>query len=84
VIGLGQRAGCKSGRRFLVLTIPRLIELEIASGLSAPHRARDLVDIQDLIRRAKLPRELGEQLNPHVQEKFAGLWALAQVPDDDY
>ena len=78
------KEAAESGERFRVVTLPRLIELKLASGLSAPHRARDLVDIQDLIHRAKLPKELVEQLNPYVQEKFAELWALAQVPDDDY
>lgn len=74
----------ESGERFRVVTLPRLIELKLASGMSAPHRARDLVDIQDLIHRARLPKDLVEQLNPYVQERFAELWALAQVPDEDY
>lgn len=74
----------ESGERFRVITLPRLIELKLASGMSAPHRARDLVDIQDLIHRAKLPEELVKQLNPYVQAKFTELWALAQVPDDEY
>jgi hypothetical protein len=72
------------GERFRVVTLPKLIELKLASGMSAPHRARDLVDIQDLIHRAKLPKDLIEQLNPYVQAKFAELWVLAQVPDDEY
>lgn len=74
----------ESGERFRVVTLPRLIELKLASGMSAPHRARDLVDIQDLIHRARLPKDLVEQLNPYVQGRFAELWALAQVPDEDY
>ena len=78
------RDAAESGERFRVVTLPRLIELKLASGLSAPHRARDLVDVQDLIHRAKLPKDLVEQLNPYVQEKFSELWELAQIPDDDY
>lgn len=34
-----------------VLALEKLIELKLASGLSAPHRLRDLADVQDLITR---------------------------------
>ena len=60
------KEAAESGERFRVVTLPRLIELKLASGLSAPHRARDLVDIQDLIHRAKLPKEL---IEPTTRQK---------------
>ena len=69
------------GERFALLPMPRFIELKLASGMVAPHRAKDLVDIQELIRSAKLPQGFGEQLHPWVREKFDELWNLAQVQD---
>jgi len=63
-----------------VLRLDRLIELKLASGMSAPHRMRDLVDVQELIRAAQLPRELATQLDPSVREKFLELWELANHP----
>src|SRR5262249_51292833 len=35
-----------------VITLPQLIQLKLASGLSAPHRLKDLGDVQSLIRPA--------------------------------
>lgn len=69
------------GERFALLPLPRYIELKLASGLVAPHRGRDLVDIQDLIRSAALPESLAQALHPWVRAKFLELWRLAQVPD---
>ena len=34
-----------------VLPLERLVELKLASGMTAPHRRRDLADVQDLIRK---------------------------------
>ena len=40
----------------------------------APHRLKDLADVQELIRIAALPRELSLALDPYVREKYLGLW----------
>ncbi|MEW6363335.1 MAG: hypothetical protein AB1714_01710 [Acidobacteriota bacterium] len=69
------------GKRFALLPMPRYIELKLASGMVAPHRGRDLVDIQDLIKGADLPREFANELHPWVREKFLEIWQLAQIPD---
>jgi hypothetical protein len=69
------------GERFALLPMPRYIELKLASGMVAPHRAKDLVDVQELIRSANLGREVGFLLDPWVRDKFFDLWALAQTPD---
>ena len=46
---------------------------------------KDLVDVQELIRAAKLPLELGRELNPMVQAKYAEIWhATARDRDDEY
>ncbi len=67
----------RDGRR--VITLPKLIELKLASGLSAEHRRlRDLADVQDLIIALKLPRGLGEQIDPSVRDEFYRMWDAAQ------
>jgi hypothetical protein len=69
------------GERFALLPMPRFIELKLASGMVAPHRAKDLVDVQELISSAKLPRETANDLHPWVRDRFLELWELAQVGD---
>jgi hypothetical protein len=69
---------------FRVITLPRFIELKLASGMTAPHRLQDLADVLRLIESSRLPRELGEQLDPYVRDKYDELWSAAQHPDDDY
>jgi hypothetical protein len=60
------------------LNLPRLIELKLASGISSPHRLRDLADVQELIKARSLPHEFADELNPYVREKFDEMWSLAQ------
>ncbi len=62
-----------------VVTLEQLIELKLASGLSAPHRLRDLADVQDLIARLSLPLTLADQLDPWVQSAYQDLWEKVQV-----
>ncbi len=62
-----------------VISLPKLIELKLASGLSAEHRRlRDLADVQDLIIALKLPRDLGDQIDPSVRQEFFRMWDAAQ------
>ena len=56
-------------------------ELKLASGMVAPHRGKDLVDIQELIKSAALSASLADQLHPWVRAKYLELWQLAQVLD---
>lgn len=67
-----------------VLSLPRLIELKLASGMTAPHRLQDLADVLRLIEKLGLDPKLGEQLDPFVRAKYLELWRSAQHPDDDY
>lgn len=70
------------GIRFL--NPARLVELKLASGLSAAHRMKDLADVQELIRALKLPREFGDQLDDSVRSKYIELWqAVADAPSDE-
>ena len=56
------------------VSLPALIELKLASGMTAPGRLKDLADVQELIRALKLPRDTANQLNSYVQQKFLELW----------
>ena len=62
-----------------LLPVHRFIELKLASGLSAEHRGKDLVDVQALVEKADLPLELGELLDASVREEYAKRWRLAQM-----
>lgn len=73
-----------SAGKYRVISLPCLVELKLASGMTAPHRLKDLADIQELIGKASIPRDLVEQLNPYVRDKFLELWDAAQHPDDEY
>ena len=69
------------GRRVALLPLAMLIEMKLASGLSAPHRLKDLADVLELIRALSLPRETTASLDPSVREKFDELWQAAQAAE---
>jgi hypothetical protein len=72
------------GDEFLVARLETLIDLKLASGISAPHRLRDLADVQDLIVRTRLPLELAERLHPSVRAEYRRLWETVRaVPRED-
>lgn len=56
------------------IILDKLIELKLASGLSAPDRLKDLADVQELIRLKGLADSFAENLDPTVREKFIELW----------
>lgn len=66
------------GERVSLLPLARLIELKLASGISAAHRLRDLADVLELVRILSLPRETAKSLDPSVRAKFDELWQAAQ------
>ncbi len=72
-----------AGEKYLVLSLPSLVELKLASGMTAPHRMQDLTDVMRLIHVAGIPRDLSAQLAPYVREKYLELWEIAQHDDDD-
>ena len=55
------------------LTLEKLIELKLASGMTAPHRLKDLADVQELIKLKNLSAEFADKLNLFVREKFLEL-----------
>ncbi len=62
----------KDGIRFLRLE--PLIELKLASGMTAEHRGKDLIDVQELITRAGLDCDFAGQLAPYVRDAFHQCW----------
>jgi hypothetical protein len=60
------------------ITLEKLVELKLASGMTAPHRLRDLADVQDLIIALDLPLELEEKLDASVRAEYRRLWQAAQ------
>ncbi len=67
---------------FRVLDLRTLVELKLASGLSAPDRLLDLADVLSLIRSNQLTEGFAESLNPYVREKYLELRRAAQVQND--
>jgi hypothetical protein len=75
-----------AGEQAKYLALPRFIEMKLASGMSAPHRMKDLTDVLELIRAAKLSRDLARELDASVRGKYDELWlaAASAPPDEDY
>ncbi len=61
-----------------VVTLEKLIELKLASGMTAPDRLKDLADVQELIKARGLVADFAEGLNPYVREKFLELWRAVE------
>jgi hypothetical protein len=68
--------------RMRVVSLPRLIELKLASGQVA-HRLRDLSDVQQLIQQLNLPRDYEKHLDASLRESFIQLWTQAQTATED-
>jgi hypothetical protein len=56
-----------------IVTLEKLIELKLASGMTAPDRLKDLADVQELIKVRGLSSDFAAALNPYVREKFLEL-----------
>ena len=52
--------------------------------MSSRDRARDLVDVQELIKVLNLPLDFAEALNPYVRDKFRELHATAWPEEKRY
>jgi hypothetical protein len=60
------------------LTLEKLIELKLASGITAPDRLKDLADVQELIKIRGLSAGFAQRLNTYVQEKYLELLAAVE------
>ena len=52
------------------ITLEKLIELKLASGMTAPDRLKDLADVQEMIKIKGLGPNFAESLDESVREKF--------------
>jgi hypothetical protein len=58
------------------LSLPALVELKLASGVSNPLRGKDIVDVQELITALQLGDDFAAGLNEYVRLKFLELVKL--------
>ena len=66
------------------VTLEKLIELKLASGISAPHRLKDLADVQEMIKVRALPPEFAAKLDPYVREQYLELHrAVSQATNQE-
>jgi hypothetical protein len=59
----------------ICLNLVSLIELKLASGMTAPGRLKDLADVQEIATLFALSSDFAEKLNPYVRGKFLELIA---------
>jgi hypothetical protein len=67
------------GIRFV--TLEKLIELKLASGISAPDRLKDLADVQELIKIRKLDADFAEKIDPYVRARYFELEEAVRKSD---
>jgi hypothetical protein len=71
------------GARVALLPLTTLLDLKLASGMTAADRLKDLADVQEVIRVRQLPRALVAELNAFVREKYLELWDAVQQRRDE-
>jgi hypothetical protein len=59
-------------------TFEKLVELKLASGMTASDRLKDLADVQEVIKIRGLEPDFAERLNPYVRDKFIELYEAVQ------
>ncbi len=64
------------------ITLEKLVELKLASGMSAPHRLKDLADVQELIKVKHLSADFADKLDASVRDKYIELHrAVSEAPE---
>lgn len=61
-----------------IVTLEKLVELKLASGMTAPDRLKDLADVQELIKVRDLSSEFAAKLNPFVREQYLQLFRAVE------
>ncbi|MEM6689453.1 MAG: hypothetical protein AAF664_08510 [Planctomycetota bacterium] len=64
------------------IDLPTLLNLKLASGMTASHRPRDLDDAIQLIRGNQLDERYSQELNEFVRAKYLELLEASQVDED--
>ncbi len=65
------------------VTLEKLIDLKLASGLTAPDRLKDLADVQELIKVKSLDASFAERLDSSVRSRFLELQEAVQQARSD-
>jgi len=65
------------------ISLQKLVELKLASGMTSPGRLKDLADVMELIKALGLAAEFADQLDPFVQDKYEELWRGSREAMDD-
>jgi len=55
------------------VTLEKLVEIKLASGITALDRLKDLADVQELIKIRSLQKDFVSQLDPYVRDRFLEL-----------
>jgi hypothetical protein len=61
-----------------IVTLEKLIELKLASGMTAPDRLKDLADVQELIKVRGLDLGFAERLNSYVRDEYLRLCSAVE------
>lgn len=61
------------------VSLEKLVELKLASGMTSLNRLRDLADVQDLIRILNLNAEFADKIDASVRDKYRELWEGVQA-----
>jgi len=64
-----------------LIPLAKLIELKLASGMTSIHRAKDIGDVVELMKHTRSPRELGNELDPSVRDRYFEIWDGLQTPE---
>jgi hypothetical protein len=64
------------------VSLEKLIELKLASGISAAHRLKDLADVQELIKIRRLDADFAAKLDPYVRTKYLELEEAVRSSED--
>lgn len=64
------------------LSLAKVVELKLASGMSAPHRLRDLADVQELIKARGLDESFASRLDESVRATYLDLCRAVRAGND--
>ncbi len=66
------------------ISLEKMIELKLTSGMTATDRLKDLADVQELIKLKDLDEDFADNLNEYVRPKYLELYtAVASAKDRD-
>jgi hypothetical protein len=67
----------KDGIRWM--TLPVLIDIKLASGMTSSTKTKDLDDVKELIKGLNLDAKYGQNLNEYVREKYEELFLAVEL-----